>query len=268
MRTLHRLICGAIFVGTFAIACFAGGCMSRAARQELSSAQAALEQKRYDEAMAAADRYLKEDPKGIGAAQALYFRGRALEQRVKRDEAQFAADLNAAKAGYVEALQRNPARQLEAYVQTSLGNVSYWLNDYATAAEAFRKGHELLPAGDLKGWALYRLGLSQQRQGNWADADRTFAAVQNQFPATEISKRSREHQGARAFHVQVAAFQKPANADQLIIDLRKRGMGAQRVHKPERNLYVVMAGPARTYAEAMSIRSRVSGQFKDATIVP
>ena len=61
---------------------------------------------------------------------------------------------------------------------------------------------------------------------------------------------AREHQGARAFHVQVAAFQKPGNADQLIVDLRRRRVGAQRVHKPERNLYVVMAGPAQTYASA------------------
>lgn len=266
MRTLHRLI-GCTIFAMFAVVC-AAGCMSRAARQELASAQTALEQKRYDEAMAAADRYLKEDPEGIGAAEALYFKGRALEQRVKRDEAQFSRDLNAAKASYVEALQRNPSRDLKAYIHTSLGNVNYWLNDYAAAEAAFKEGHEALPEGDLKGLALYRLGLSQQRQGKWADADRTFAAVQSQFPGTEISKRSREHQGARAFHVQVAAFQKPGNADQLIVDLRRQGVGAQRVHKPDRNLYLVMAGPARTYAEAMSIRSRLAGQFKDALILP
>jgi tetratricopeptide (TPR) repeat protein len=269
MRTLHRLIGPTIFVVGFAVVCCcAGGCMSRAARQELASAQTALEQKRYDEAMAAADRYLKEDPKGIGAAEALYFKGRALEQRVKRDDAQFTADLNASKANYVEAMERNPSRELEAYVQTSLGNVNYWLNEYVAAEAALEKGYDLLPAGDLKGWALYRLGLSRQRQGNWADADKTFAAVQKEFAGTEVSKRSREHQGAKAFHVQVAAFQKPANAEHVIADLRRRGVGAQSVHKPERNLYVVMAGPARTYAEAMSIRSRVSGQFKDAVIVP
>ena len=266
MRTIHRLICNTIFV--VAVAVLSTGCPSRVARQNLATAQTALEQKRYDEAMAAADRYLKEDPKGIGAAEALYFKGRALEQRVKKDDRAFLQDLTAAKSHYLQALELRPARHLEAYVQTSLGNVTYWLHDYAGAETAFDSAHELLPAGDLKGWALYRLALSRQRLGRWTDADKTFAAVQSEFPGTEIAKRSREHQGARAFHVQVASFQSVANADKLVAQLRSRGVAAQRVPKPERKLHAVMAGPAGTYAEAINIRSRLSGQFKDATIVP
>jgi tetratricopeptide (TPR) repeat protein len=266
MRTIHRLICTTIFVATAALIC--AGCPTRVARQQLSTAQTALEQKRYDEAMAAADQYLKEDAKGIGAAEALYFKGRALEQRVKKDDAAFARDLTAAKSHYLRALELKPARELEAYVHTSLGNVTYWLHDYAAAEGAFRRAHELLPAGDLKGWALYRLGLSQQRLGRWTDADKTFSAVQSEVPGTEIAKRSKEHQGARAFHVQVASFQSVANADKLVAQLRGQGVAAQRVPKPERNLHAVMAGPAKTYMEAMNIRTRLSSQFKDAMIVP
>jgi outer membrane protein assembly factor BamD (BamD/ComL family) len=265
MRTLHRLIRTTIFVSA-ALVCT--GCPSRVARQQLSTAQTALEQKRYDEAMAAADRYLKDDAKGLGAPAALYFKGRALEQRVKRDDAQFVRDLTAAKANYVQALQLNPSRDLQAYIQTSFGNVTYWLHDYATAEASFQNAHELLPAGDLKGWALYRLGLSQQRQGRWADADKTFVAVQNQFPGTEISRRSREHQGARAFYVQVAAFQNLTNAENLVASLRTQGVPSHRLHKPERNLHLVMAGPAKTYSEAIGMRRRLSSRFNDAMIVP
>lgn len=265
MRTLHRLIVTTIFAG---VALVCTGCPSRAARQQLSTAQAALEQKRYDQAMSAADGYLKEDPKGLGAPEAHYFKGRALEQRVKRDDAQFVRDLAAAKAHYVEALQLGPTRELKAYILTSLGNVTYWLHEYAAAAAAFREAHELLPDGDLKGWALYRLGLSQQRQGEWADADRTFAAVQSQFAGTEVSRRSKEHQGARAFHVQVAAFQNPANAEKLVASLRGQGVSASRAYKADRELHVVLAGPARTYAEAMGVRNRLRGEFRDALIVP
>jgi tetratricopeptide (TPR) repeat protein len=218
--------------------------------------------------MAAADGYLKADPEGLGAPEALYFKGRALEQRVKRDEAQFVRDLTDAKALYVRAIQLGPTRELKAYILTSLGNVTYWLHDYAPAIAAFKEAHALLPGGDLKGWTLYRLGLSQQRQGQWADADSTFAAVQSQFPGTELSQRAREHRGARGFYVQVAAFKDVRNAENLVASLRRQGYASQRIPKPERRLHAVVAGPARTYAEAMQLKLRLSPQFKDAIITP
>ena len=265
MRTTQRLVT-ATFLAV-ALAC-AAGCRNRAAELRLTEARTALEQKRYDQAMLAADEYLQKDPKGAGAAEAHYFRGRALEQRVKKDDAQFLRDLGAAKASYVQAVKSSPSSDLEAYIQTSLGNVTYWLNDYAAAEAAFRKAHELLPKGNLKGWALYRLGLSQQRQGRWTQADETFAAVQKEFAGTEMAQRARQHQGARAFYVQVAAFQNPANADKLVTTLRQQGLSTQRLPKPERKLHLVMAGPAKTYTEALALRSRLNGQFRDALIVP
>lgn len=264
MRTTQRLVTATLL----AAALLCAGCRNRAAELRLTEARTALEQKRYEQAMVAADEYLKNAPRGNGAAEAHYFRGRALEQRVKRDDAQFLRDLGAAKASYVAAMGSSPSSDLKAYIQTSLGNVAYWLNDYAAAEAAFRAAHELLPAGNLKGWALYRMGLSQQRQGKWTQADETFAAVQNEFAGSEMARRAKQHQGARAFYVQVAAFQNPGNADRLVTTLRQQGLSTQRLPKPERNLHVVMAGPARTYAEALALRGRLNGQFRDALIVP
>ena len=52
-------------------------------KQELASGYAAFEQRRYEEAMQAADRVLKEDSVGPGSAEALYLQGRVHEQNAQ-----------------------------------------------------------------------------------------------------------------------------------------------------------------------------------------
>src|SRR5690349_9516323 len=50
------------------------------------------DQAAFDRTIAAADQYLQHNPTGLGAAQALYLRGRSFEQRVKKDPAHSADD--------------------------------------------------------------------------------------------------------------------------------------------------------------------------------
>jgi tetratricopeptide (TPR) repeat protein len=244
-----------------------GGCQEPGS-VGLEQGYAALEQSRVDEATAAADRYLQDHPTGTSAAAAIYLKGRAIEQRMKRNDAEAVANLRQAKAHYLKAMELSPARPLETYIYTSAGNTCYWLGDFAGAASYWKEAYQRLGKDDLQAWVLYRIGLCQQRMGRWTDADATFAAVQKEAPGTEAADRARSHQGYRGFYVQVAAFASAKSADQVIKELRAKGYPATRQERPERKLSVVMVGPVATYADAQATKARLNSQYKDTLIIP
>lgn len=262
MRTF-RFLLGLIPAGLLFLSL---GCQSQP-DANLKQGYAAFDQKQYDQATAAADRYLKKNPTGNAAAEALYLRGRAIEQKAKAGSADTAAQLEHAKAHYLKALTLSPSATLESYLYTSLGNVSYWLDDYGAAESHWLNAYKRLDRDDLKAWILYRIGLCRQRLGNWANADAAFASVQRQYPGTEAATRAAAHQGARAFNVQVAAFKSTASADRLVSTLRSQKYPAFRQDKPN-SLSLVLVGPCKTFAEANSYRSRLLPQYKDALITP
>src|SRR5206468_7033856 len=99
-----------------------------------------------------------------------------------------------------------------------------------------------LDRDDLKAWALYRVGVAQQRMGQFAQADQTFTNVQQLFPTSTPAQRAREHQGARAFYVQAATFASPQAADGAIADLRRFGVNATRAADNEGHA-IVRIGP-------------------------
>ena len=269
MRTLMtknagRCLLAAVVMG---LAMSAAGCQEPGAAA-LDQGFTALEQSRYDEAQSAADQYLQQNPNGRSAAQAVYLKGRAIEQRVKRDDAEAAANLRQAKAHYLKALELSPGNALEAHIYTSLGNVCYWLGDFGAAASYWKEAYQRLERDDLKSWVLYRIGLCQQRLGNWTDADGTFAMVDRVFPGSEAAERAQSRRGYRGFYVQVAAFTTAASADKLVKELRGKGFAAVKQDRPERKLQVVMCGPVQTYADAVATKSRLISQFKDALIIP
>lgn len=253
------LVMGFVAVGT--------GCQPKA-DPGLARGYAALDQKQYDQAMAAADEYLKRNPTGSGAAEAMYLKGRAIEDRTKGSAAETTANLQQARAHYLRALQLSPSAVLEAYLYTSLGNMSYWLEDYSSAESYWVTAHQKLSNQDLKAWVLYRLGMTRQKLGKWAQADAAFAQVNRDHPGTEAAARARGRHGARNFHVQVGAFKSQASADKLVASLRGQRYPAGRQHRADVGLHVVLVGPYGSYAEALAAKGRLAGQFKDALIIP
>jgi outer membrane protein assembly factor BamD (BamD/ComL family) len=244
-----------------------------AARQSpqilLGEGYLALENQQYNEAIAKADAVLASAPHGEGTPEALYLKGRSFEGKnaagVTEDEAK--ANLQAAREAYIKALGENPKQPLNAYIRTSLGNVAYFQDDYSTAISQFSTAYGNLDRDDLKAWALYRTGLSQQRQGQFAEADKTFAAVEQGHPNSLPAQRAREHQGARAFYVQLATFAQPPSADKAVADLKKQGVAAARIDGPEGRAYL-RVGPIASYNQALYTRSRFLSKYPDALIIP
>jgi TolA-binding protein len=244
------------------------GCASdKNAKAELNQGYAALESNQYDQAIQRADAFLQHTPQGAGSAEALYLRGRSLEQKPVRNTAEMQANLQAARTSYIEALNHQPATKLEAYIHTSLANVAYQQEDYSTALNEWTNAYEKLDNDDVKSWVLYRVGLCRQRLGQFADADAVFAAVQERYPNTEPAQRSKAHQGARSFSVQVATYANPQSADAAVAALRKDGVNAMR--EPDaKGRSVVLIGPLPSYQQAQQIRSRYASKYPDAIIVP
>jgi TolA-binding protein len=236
----------------------------------LDAGYQALENQQYNEAIAKADEFLAKTPHGAGSPEALYLKGRAMEGKnsvgiVSIDEAR--ANLQDARAAYIEALEQSPHEPLQSYIHASLGNVAYFQEDYPAAIAQFRAAYDKLDHDDLKAWALYRIGLSQQRLGQFEAADKTFAAVQRLHPNSVPAQRAREHQGARAFYVQLATFASAASADAAAADVRRLGVPANRVSDSQGRA-LLRAGPIASYSQAQYLRARFADKYHDAFIIP
>ena len=261
----------------------AGGCGGKGKRAEKALAKTAarsqqivleegyqaLETRQYNEAIAKADEFLAGQPHGEGSPEALYLKGRALEAKnaagVTAEEAK--ANLQSARTAYITALGENPKQPLNAYLRTSLGNVAYFQDDYNTAIAQLTAAYDNLDSTDLKAWCLYRIGLSQQRQGKFEDADKTFALVQQNHAGTIPAQRAHDRRGARAFYVQLATFAQPASADRAIADLKKQGVTATRVASPEGHA-LLRVGPIASYTQAAFMKTRFAEKYPDAVIIP
>lgn len=267
---LHRLI--AIGMATAAsLVCAA--CHNKS-DPILQQGYEALDRKQFDTALASADQYLQEQPNGRGAAEAAYLRGRAIEQRNKSSDEQAQADLREAQAMYRKALSLGPARGWEGYILTSLADTYYWMEDYSNAERHWRLAHDRLddtPRNiDLKSWVLYRIGLCQQRMGQFDPADQTFEAVYARYPQSEAAKRALEHHGSRAYYIQVGAFAQAASADRLTRELQSKGFKVARITRRDKaNLVFICVGPMSDYAQAAAMRAKVvAAGYKDCLIVP
>jgi outer membrane protein assembly factor BamD (BamD/ComL family) len=245
------------------------GCVDQNSRQSLQNGFTALDNKQYDQAITEADSFLAKSPQGVGSADALYLKGRALEERATsaNDLQRARQDLQAARTAYINALQLNPPRTLEARIRAGVANVAYWQDDYATAAQQWSAAYQNTEDPATKSFILYRVGLAQQRMGDFASADQTFASVQQQYPGTDGAVRAKERQGARAYTVQLATYANAATADANIAQLRKEGLNPTRTVDPQRRVIVTIGGLAN-YQQAMQNKNRLAARYPTALIIP
>ena len=249
------------------------GCAADQAAQEnldagFASISAAPQNDELSDALSRADVQIGKEPAGKNTAKALYLRGRALEQRVKQSPAQATADFGAARQAYLDALQRNPREPLEHYIRASLANVCYWQDDYTTAQQQWTAVAGKFDDESTNAFVLYRIGLCQQRLGNFTAADQTFAKVQQTYPnLLEVVQRAKNHAGFHFFAVQLATFANQQTADATVTQLIREGVNPKRITDP-RGAHVVTIGPCSNYAQAQQLKARYLARFPDAVIVP
>ena len=269
VRPLHRRLTGGCCggVGLLMVLLAAGCGADPAEKQNLSAGYTALDTHQYDEAIRRADEQLQQHKDDEGTAEALYLKGRAYEQRAKPMGPQAGGDMATAAGLYQQALTLSPAPKLEGFIHTSLGNVQYWRDDYASALQQFSSAYDLLETADLKSFVLYRAGLCQQRLGRFDLADQSFAAVQSRFPGSDAAKRSHDHLGYRNFTVRLATYRTFQEAQASVATLQREGVTPARATDAQGHS-VISLGPVTTYAQAESLKTRFSGQYPDAMILP
>jgi tetratricopeptide (TPR) repeat protein len=246
----------------------AAGCgADRSTRQNLTAGYQALQARQYEAAMAAADEQLRRTPKGPGSAEALYLRGRAFEQAGASNAKEAQSNLQSARTAYLEALKHSPAPRLEVYIRTSLGNVAYFQDDYAAAVREWSGVYDRLDDPSVRSWVLYRVGLCQQRMGNFEQADKTFLQVQRVYPNTVPAQRAREHHGTRGFTVQLATYANRNTAEAAMHILRREGILPNPTVDPYGRT-VVRVGPMQSYQQAVALKQQYAERYPDALIVP
>jgi tetratricopeptide (TPR) repeat protein len=228
------------------------------AKQTLAAGEQALSAQQYDLAIRDANAVVALGDSGF-LARANYLRGRAIEATSTT-----APDLERARQAYAVALTQHPSKSVEAQLHGHLGNVAFYQDDYATALQQFTLANGQLQPPDEK--VLYLIGVCQQRLNRFADADRTFAQVQQQYPGTEPAAWARTLQGARGFYVQVGAFSNEADAQRAANAVI--AVGAIPTRTMHNDLTIIRTVDVRSWDSAMELRARLVGQYPDAQVKP
>lgn len=248
---------------------FFGGCKTTDAssRVNLENGYKALDARDYEQALGNANAYLQSDPAGKGAAEALYLKGRALEGKAASSPQEGQANYAAARESYQQSLSQKPNPKLTGLLHAGIGNTSYWLEDFDTAARNWAMAYDEIEDTSARAYILYRVGLCVQRMGDFAGADQRFSLVQQQYPGTDAALKAREKQGYKEFNVQVATFANPQTANNTIAALQRDGF-VVRKGNDARGMTIVSIGPFPNYAQAGAMQRRVMEKYPSAIIVP
>jgi tetratricopeptide (TPR) repeat protein len=236
-------------------------------QKAMKAAAEALKEEDYDQATILANEALDESPKPDVAAEALYIRGRAYEQRPVSSRSALQANMQAARSAYVEALKRNPPKKLGTYIHASLGKVALYQDDFPVAIQQLSLAYTELDDKDLRAAALYHLGKAQQRAGQFLPADKTFVEVMTQYDGTPWARKAGEARGARAFYVQLGVYKNTSSAAAAATALNQRGLPPTWFRDTQQR-YLLRTGPFASYTQAQQMRQRTTDLFPDATIVP
>jgi len=234
---------------------------------QLSAGYQALQQGQPQVAIDRADEYLREQPHGSGAAEALYLKGQGYEKRIAANPNESKRDWLEARTAYLNALNENPSPQLEGNIRAGLSNIAFHSDDFPTAYLEAQGAFTLTTSPQIQSMLLYRMGVSQQRMGRFTDADATFESVEQRYPGTPIAQQAHEHEGLRNFYVQLATFNTPAGAAKAMASLRTSGLTLSQ--QTDRTGHTVIdAGPLPSYEDAKRVKEQMSREYPDALIKP
>lgn len=250
-----------LLVGTMA----AAGCQP--ANRPLRDTAKALEKSDYDQAITLANQTLEKVKTGPAAAEALYMRGRAYEHREARTRPQLEANLAAARSSYVAALGQRPTKELTTYIRASLGKVAFFQDDFQTAIGQLRNAYGETRDREMKAACLFYLGKSQQRSGQFSEANQAFATLVKNYANTPWAAKAAEVQGAKGFYLQLAVYEKPESIEAAAKLVQQRGLTPVRL-KDDQGRLLLRAGPYGSYADAKQVRPRITDAFPDALIIP
>jgi len=157
----------------------------------------------------------------------------------------------------------------QVYSAVALANLEYEEGNDATAAHLYTQALEhrgkKLPMDAI----LYRLAVSLQRLGRWAEADDALARLLSEYRDSSLVAHARPRFRARGFTVQAGAFADRANAQALAAKLRQDGFQV-RLPPPSgsKMLHAVCVGRYQTYREATQAAASLTGKGYSVLVKP
>jgi len=175
-----------------------------------------------------------------------------------------------AKDDFRKGATASPGRELtQLYSAVALANLEYEEGNDATAAHLYRQAIEHRDKNLPMDAMLYRLAVSLQRLGRWAEADDVLARLLSEHRDSSLIDHARSRFRARGFTVQTGAFADRTNAESLASRLRQEGFEV-RLPPPngDRMLHAVCVGRYQTYREAAQEAARLRDRGYSALVKP
>ncbi len=169
-------------------------------------------------------------------------------------------------------LREPPEGSLEAAAQAALGHVLMALGDTHSARqhyqEALARGGDRIDLAEV----TYSIGLSHQREGDWAQAAPYYRRAADDYASSRFAKYAQEKLGhvGEKFYVQIGAFSDPAKAESLGRDATGKGLNAsvRRLARGDRELHCVWVGPFETWDEAVRKAEALKAFSYETYVVP
>jgi len=199
------------------------GCQQSVSQEglaRLAEAQQQFETGNYTTAEQALSRFLRKRRGPGDAAAAHYLRGLCYRQMQPPRN-----DL--AERDFAAAVENAPDQEVRQLAQAAWGHVRFENHDYSGAVEHYTAALAG-PAAQNSGIdaVLYRLGVSLQNLGDWAEADGYLSRCLGEFPESPYAPAAQRRFGARMFRVQLGAFADLDRAMQRVEQLRRTGVAA------------------------------------------
>lgn len=247
------------------LAALLSGCtqLTPQARQALMDADGLYRSGKYAPAKRALDGWLADNGAAPESAEGYYLRG--LCQLKMKDRSAGRADLERAR-------QHTQRPELKSYAATTLGCMAFEDGQYDQAAMLLTEAVAKLPAKPPLDVVLFRLGVSQQRIGQWAASRESFSRDATAVPHSPLllAARRKLNWPDEHFSIQCGAFKAVGNARKAVSDLRTKGFDASQ-HADGRTgggIYRVYVGRYPTWVDASRALARVRATGRDAMIVP
>jgi len=137
-----------------------------------------------------------------------------------------------AERSFHEAIARPRSTFVAASAWVGVGDCRFSVDDYDGAATAYQRSLDLGARDARNDYALYRLGVSRQRSGDWEAGKSCYQLVlrDHEKSALKVRAEQRLRYPDRSLHLQVGAFQNEAGAKELETRLHAQGLIAKTVN--------------------------------------
>jgi tetratricopeptide (TPR) repeat protein len=216
-------------------------------RALLLTARRQYEQKNYPMCSNTLTQFLREYGRSQEAGEAFYLRGLSYREMGSGKEAE-------ARADFEKAIQKSRDPEIQALAHVALGHMYFEKvpQELAATIEHYKSALKGLKNEPPKDVVLYRLAVTLQRQGDWAEADLFLSRCFDTFKNSSFAPYARQQFGARMYRLQVAAFSNMRFAQNKIKELQGDGWIADwtAYQKDGTLFYQVRVGQYADYAQA------------------